>query len=93
MKTASVLFRSAIQRTLSAELNWIRLFPIRPEPDQKNKIIEILRKKPTITRSNLADELGLHESSVKRRLEALVKEHRLKRVGPDNGGYWEIIES
>lgn len=60
--------------------------------DQKNQIIEILKRNPNITRSNLAYELGLHESSVKRRLEALVKEQRLKRIGPDNGGYWEIIE-
>lgn len=60
--------------------------------DQKNQIIEILKKRPTISRSDLAEGLGLHESSVKRRLEALVKENRIRRIGPDNGGSWEVID-
>lgn len=68
--------------------------PIRTaqKANQKNQIIEILKKRPTISRADLAEVLGLHESSVKRRLEALVKENRIKRVGPDNGGLWEVIE-
>ena len=44
-----------------------------------------------ITRTEIAEKLGLHESSVQRRLETLVKEGRIRHVGPTNGGYWEII--
>ncbi|MCM1139864.1 MAG: winged helix-turn-helix transcriptional regulator [Muribaculum sp.] len=68
--------------------------PIRTgqKANQKNQIIEILKKRPTVSRADLAEALGLHQSSVKRRLEALVKENRIKRVGPDNGGLWEVIE-
>jgi len=64
----------------------------RPETDQKNRIVEFIRLKPTISRSELAVKLNIHESSVKRRLETLIKENRIKRVGPDNGGFWEVIE-
>ena len=68
----------------------------RPETDQKtdqkNRIVELLKTHPTISRSELAIELNIHESSVKRRLEALMKENRIKRYGPDNGGSWKVIE-
>ncbi len=62
------------------------------ESDQKNRIVEILRNRPSITRSELAKEINIHESSVKRRLKALVNEKRIIRVGPDKGGSWNVIE-
>jgi len=36
--------------------------------------------------------LDLHESSVQRRLDALVKERRIRHIGPTNGGTWEVID-
>ena len=60
--------------------------------DQMNRIIKLLRQRPSISRSELARNLNLHESSIKRRLESLMKANLIKRVGPDNGGYWEVID-
>ena len=59
--------------------------------DQMNRIIKLLRQRPSISRSELARDLNLHESSIKRRLESLMKANLIKRVGPDNGGHWEVI--
>jgi ATP-dependent DNA helicase RecG len=59
--------------------------------DQKTEIIEIIRCNPYINRSAIAKALGIHDSSVKRRLEALVAEHRICRVGSDKGGYWKVL--
>lgn len=63
----------------------------RTKTEQKNRIIKLLTDKPTITRTEIAGILTLHESSVQRRLEALVKEGRIRHVGPTNGGFWEVI--
>ncbi len=52
----------------------------------------MIRENPTITRVELAEKMELHESSVQRRLEALVKEGKLRHIGPTNGGIWEVIE-
>ena len=60
--------------------------------DQMNRIIKLLRQRPSISRSELARDLNLHESSIKRRLESLMKANLIKRVGPDNGGHWEVID-
>ena len=36
-------------------------------------------------------ELNLSDSAIKRRLENMKKSGLIKRVGPDRGGYWKII--
>lgn len=64
----------------------------RTKTEQKNIIIELIRENPTITRVELAEKMELHESSVQRRLEALVKDGKLRHLGPTNGGLWEVIE-
>lgn len=63
----------------------------RTKTEQKNRILELLSENPAITRTEIAEILTLHESSVQRRLEALVKEGRLRHNGPTNGGSWEVI--
>lgn len=60
--------------------------------DQKTKILELMRDNPSISRAEIALELGIHESSVKRRLESLISNGRICRVGPDKGGHWEVID-
>ena len=52
----------------------------------------MIKSNPQITRVELSVQLGLHESSVQRRLDALVKEGRLRHIGPTNGGAWEVDE-
>ena len=65
----------------------------RPESDlskQEDTIIELLKENPYISRKEISGRLGLHESSVKRRLASLQEKGAIKRVGPDKGGYWEV---
>ena len=64
----------------------------RTKTEQKNRIVELITANPTITRAELSKELNLHESSVQRRLDALVKEERIRHIGPTNGGTWEVID-
>lgn len=60
--------------------------------DQKTKILELMRDNPSISRAEIALVLGIHESSVKRRLESLISNGRIRRIGPDKGGHWEVID-
>lgn len=67
----------------------------RPESDQKSDqmriILELIKSNPSISRVELSEKTGLHDSSVKRRLKTLVDEGLIQRVGPDKGGYWKVI--
>ena len=46
-----------------------------------------------ITISQLAKELEMSPSGIKKILRALKDSGRIQRVGPDRGGHWEIFES
>ena len=45
---------------------------------------------PYISRFDLAKNLNLSETSIYRDIEAMRGKY-LRRVGPDKGGFWEVI--
>jgi ATP-dependent DNA helicase RecG len=62
----------------------------RKVPEKYQKIINIIKENPQISRKELALKLGETEETVQSRLRKLVKESFIYRVGPDKGGHWEI---
>lgn len=54
------------------------------------KILELMIEDPYISRANLANNVGISETSIYRNIEAMRGKY-LRRVGPDKGGFWEII--
>ena len=55
------------------------------------KILEAITEDNRITIPELATLAGVTERSVERNIQRLQLENRLRRVGPDKGGYWEIV--
>jgi len=55
------------------------------------KILEIIKENPEITKKELASSLGISENGIKYHIDSLKKKGMLKRVGPDKGGYWEVL--
>ena len=68
----------------------------RPESDQISDqikmILELIKENPQIGRSEISHKMGLHESSVKRRLKMLVDKGVIQRIGSDKGGYWQLLK-
>src|SRR3989344_3875428 len=56
------------------------------------KILEIIKENPSITRAELADKIGISADGIKYHLKRLLLKEKIKRIGPDNGGYWKIIK-
>ncbi len=56
-----------------------------------DKIIRLVAKNREITAPEMAKEIGITIRSVERNLEKLKKLGLLKRIGPDNGGYWQLV--
>lgn len=52
----------------------------------------MLRANPKATAQKLGLALGVTDKTIKRHLKALREQGRLKRVGSDKAGHWEIIE-
>ena len=58
---------------------------------QKN-ILDILKKNPKISRKELADELSINTSAVQKHIIKLKETGYIKRIGPNFGGYWEVLQ-
>ena len=56
-------------------------------PDQ---IIELLKENPQMTLAEVALSIGKSQSAVERASSKLAKEGKLKYVGPQKGGHWEV---
>lgn len=65
-----------------------------PETTQKTtqKILELIRQNPEISRSQLAEECGISPDGIKWQLKKLKENKIIRHIGPDKGGHWEIIE-
>ena len=51
-----------------------------------------MKNKPTISRRELAKELNKSESAIYKHIVNLIKKGIIKRIGPDYGGHWEVIQ-
>ena len=62
--------------------------------DQKSdqKILLALKQNPMETIAGLVESTGLSQSGVKKILRKLKESNRLRRIGPDKGGHWEVVE-
>ena len=74
----------------------------RPESSQKTlqktpqktpqKILASIRANPFVGTQAMADMIGVERSTVARAIAKLKRAGVLRRIGPDKGGHWEIIE-
>ena len=55
-------------------------------------IIEMMRVNPLISYVTLAKMLGKAKSTIIWQIARLRKSNRIRRIGPDKGGHWEVIE-
>jgi ATP-dependent DNA helicase RecG len=53
-------------------------------------ILELMMENPYISRREIATILGISETSIYRNIESMRGKY-LRRVGPDKGGFWEIL--
>lgn len=56
----------------------------------KGKVIEIIAQNPSVTIPEIAAALDMSIPGIEKIIRALKKEDKLRRVGPDNDGHWEI---
>lgn len=64
----------------------------KPAETTTQKMLVLISSDSRITRKRLADQLGLTSDGVKYHLRRLRQAGKLRRIGPDKGGFWEIVE-
>ena len=58
-----------------------------------DRILELLARQPQLSARELATLLNKTTRTVERHLKTLREQGRIKRVGSDKAGHWEVIES
>ena len=59
---------------------------------QYDEILACIKATPTITMDEIQQSTQIAMRTIKRRLSELKLSGRLRRVGPDKGGHWEVLE-
>jgi ATP-dependent DNA helicase RecG len=61
-----------------------------PITELERKLLEVISQKPTGTRKEFADTLGIGVEVVKEYVEKLKNKGLLQRIGNNRTGYWKI---
>jgi ATP-dependent DNA helicase RecG len=59
--------------------------------DRIKIILEAMQQDPKISAAKIAIILGISSRSVEKRIRTMRENGIIRRIGPDKGGYWEII--
>mgnify|MGYP003346940038 CR=1 FL=1 len=55
--------------------------------------MELLSAHPDLTQAGMVAALGISRQAIQKHLANLKRAGRLRRVGPDKGGHWEVVAS
>ena len=59
-------------------------------PKTEERIIALIAGDSTISTERMGERLGISKRAVLKQSRKLQDENRLKRIGPANGGHWEV---
>ena len=54
-------------------------------------ILHLIKENKYLTYDEIAKQLSLERTTIWRNIKILQEKELLRRVGPDKGGYWEVI--
>ena len=60
--------------------------------EKARKILDVISTDKSTTIARLEEELNLGHTTLKKILREMQNENIIRRVGPDKGGHWEVIE-
>ncbi len=60
--------------------------------DRINDLLNALRTEPSASYAALAERLEVSEATIKRNIQKLKQQNRIRRIGSKKTGHWEVIE-
>ena len=82
------MFTTVIPLIPATKANYVKETPGKTP----GKILSLLKENPNLTIPELAEKTGKSESAVERSVRKLRESKHLKRIGPDKGGHWQVME-
>ena len=56
-----------------------------------DRLLALLREHPHLTQAGMVNAIGISRQAIQKHLSKLKFAGRLRRIGPDKGGHWEVI--
>ncbi len=84
LKTAKSRLKTAKSRLKTAKSR-------EKKPKSREKIIELLSADGNMTLDALAQHISITVKAVEKHIAKLKSEGIIRRIGPDKGGYWEVL--
>ena len=66
--------------------------PQKTSQKTSQKIVALIKENPLITTYEMASFIGIDRRNISRSIKKLQERGVIRRVGPDKGGHWEVIE-
>ena len=60
--------------------------------ESQKRILKLIKENPYISKKELSETIGISTTAIDKNIARLKKERLLKRIGPDKGGHWEIVD-
>ena len=80
-----------VQPNLAGDVASTREKEIVTREKTREKILLLMKVSPKITTSQMAEKLGISPKGVEWQISKLKADGSIRRIGPDNGGYWKVI--
>lgn len=58
----------------------------------REKIMALLSQDSTLSAADLAKRIGITAKAVEKQIARMKADGVLRRIGPDKGGYWQVVE-
>ena len=62
-------------------------------PPKQQAVLAMIKAEPTLSYREVAQRLGVNDSTAQEYFNALKKKGVIKRIGPAKGGYWEVFNN
>ena len=62
------------------------------EKSRTDLILDVIRENNAVSLKELAQKIGVASKTIQRDLGRLKSENVIRRIGPDKGGYWQIMK-
>ena len=62
------------------------------EKSRTDLFLDVIRENNAVSLKELAQKIGVASKTIQRDLGRLKSENVIRRIGPDKGGYWQIMK-
>lgn len=94
-RTAKKNFRLFMRKQLDLHLKrfiQIQSNGLKIKFTSRDRILNLIKENPHYTAKTMASCLGLSVQAVQKQIAKLKAENRIKRIGPDHGGKWAVVQ-